>query len=161
MRNIAEKTDKMREYFDTCIKMARGEAKDADGKPIPRGKRMIASIAGLCVEIGINKDDFYAMQCGNADEQAFFKDTMLRYEMAADAMLAAGMIDNGTYRTLREQFKETSVESDKIVQVVFSTWNAPDDWEDYKELQQTAKENGLQIRQLKKLLDKAIKAGLK
>ena len=75
----------------------------------------------------------------------FFKDTMLRYEMAADAMLAAGMIDNGTYRTLREQFKETSVESDKVVQVIFPNWNAPDNYEDYLEIEAIANEHGLSI----------------
>jgi hypothetical protein len=47
------------------------------------------------------------------------------------------------------------------VQVVFSKWNAPDDWEYYEDLKRLAEENGLQIRQLKKLLEKAIKAGLK
>lgn len=159
MRNITEAIEKMRAYFDTCVKMARGEATDANGKPLPRNKRIVASIAGLCVELGIGKDEFYATQCGNAEEQAFFKDTMLRFEIAADAMLAASMIDNKTYQALKEQFKETSVESDKIVQVIFPNWNAPDDWEEYLALKSTCEEYDLTWEQADKVIRQACKGG--
>lgn len=148
MRDVAAMTNTMREYFKNCCETAKSK--------IPKPQKTIATLAGLCIELGINKDDLYAMQSGTDDEKAFFKDTWLRYEQAASAMLLANLIDHTTYNKLVEMFKEKSVESDNIVQVVFPLWNAPDDWEDYEDLKRIGQEHGLSFRQMKIALEKAL-----
>jgi hypothetical protein len=132
--NIAEMTEKMHTYFQATIDQARGKYRDENGQLVNKNKRQIASIAGLCIDLGISKDDLFATQSGNDEEKKFFSDTLLWFELAADAMLSAHMIDNTTYNKIKELCKEKSVESENMIQVIFSNWNAPDDWEQYTEL---------------------------
>lgn len=155
-----ELTRKMHLYFQQTINDAKGVTVDEHGKRIPNSQRQIASVAGLCIALEIGKDDFYALQFGTDEEQAFFKEMLLWFEQAANAMLSAGMIDNKTYLYLSELFKEKSIDSDSYVNVIFSKWNAPDDWEDYEELKAFGEEQGWSFRQMKKVLEKAEKAGL-
>lgn len=142
--NIPEMTEKMIAYFTKCIKQARGEYIDPiTNRLTQKTKRIVASPAGLCIELGISKDKLFEMRGGTEEEQKFFSDFLLWYEEAGGAMLAGGVIDNGTFRQIKELCKAQSVEAENMFQVIFSNWNAPDDWEDYKELKTVLDANSL------------------
>ncbi len=160
MSSVKKMDGIMRDYFRTCVKQMRGEAVDANGRPLPKPKKTIVSPAGLCVKLGISKTELYAMQHGTPEEQKFFEDMQLEYEIAVDAMAAASMFDATTYGKIKASFRSTGVEADNNVTVVFENWYAPDDWEDYQDLKRIGIENSLSFRQLKMLLEKTIKAGL-
>ncbi len=133
--NMSEMTETMIAYFTKSIKQARGEYIDPlTNRLTQKTKRQVASPAGLCIELGISKDKLFEMRGGTEEEQKFFSDFLLWYEEAGGAMLAGGVIDNGTFRQIKETCKEKSVEAENMVQVIFPNWNAPDDWEQYKEL---------------------------
>lgn len=158
---IAEITEKMRDYFKGCTKMARGEALDERGRPTPKNKREIASLAGLCVRLDIGKGELMAMERGDEKERKFFDDMLLEYEVCACAMRAASMIDDKTLTGLRtDLFSKSGSASDNSITLIMQNWNAPDDWEDYLALIKAGEEHGLTLLGMVEIIEnyRAVKA---
>lgn len=139
----------MREYFKTCTDNARNQF-------VKRKDKEIASLAGLSIKLDITKAELMAMQGGTPEQQKFYGAMMAEYEVCLGAMHAACLIDGPTYKKQIELCDAQSTESDRVVNVIFPNWNAPDNYEDYLEIEAIANEHGLSIRQLKKVLVKAL-----
>lgn len=156
--DIADMTNKMREYFRYCTKQARGEVLDEKGKTIMKYKREIASLAGLCVRLEIGKAELMSMQSGSDAERKFFDDMLLEYEVCACAMRAASMIDDKALAELQNGlFAKSGTAGNDSITVVFPNWNAPDDWEDYQALRNVLEENGLTWKQGVAIIKKAFR----
>jgi hypothetical protein len=146
---VADLYDPMREYFRTIADMAKAKA--------PQFTKEIASLAGLSLKLGTSKASLTAMQYGNEDERQFFGEMMAEYEICAAAMHTASLIDGPMYKKICEMGEEKGDDTDRIVNVIFPLWNAPEDWEDYEDFKTILKDYGLSFRQGKKALEKALK----
>jgi hypothetical protein len=159
MFNTEQATPIMHEYFQTCVAMARGEATidgKPDGKPMPRSKRYIASYADLSIKLGVSKADLMATESGNDKEREFFNDMQLRFEVAVDAEYNAKMIEKSTYEDLKAGFKKSGDTGEKTIVLQFPDFNAPDDWEDYKEFKKLFEDNGLTWIKAMQVMRKAL-----
>ncbi|MFA5423125.1 MAG: hypothetical protein WC374_04645 [Phycisphaerae bacterium] len=161
MTDIAGLASKMREYFQLTVDQARGTYLGEDNRRIANSKRQIASVAGLCKHLDISKQDLLLMDTGSPEEKKFYTDYLLEYELAVDAMYAASMIDAKEYGELKKQFRASGAAGENVLTVILSKYNNPDDWEDYEDIKRFATEHEYSIRQIKRLLENADKAGLK
>jgi hypothetical protein len=149
MKPVSELYEPMRGYFTRVTNLAKQKGS--------RYGKEIASDAGLCMEIGITKAQLVAMQFGTEEEKQFYGEYLLQFEICANAMRSSSMITDKEHLDLKKKFEDQGPESDKVINVIFPNWNAPDNYEDYLEIEAIAKENGLSIRQLKKVLINALK----
>jgi hypothetical protein len=147
--NLEEKYPIMREYFKNITTLAK--------TPSAKYKKEIASLAELCKKLDITKAEWALLKFGSAEEQKFRGDTLLEFEICANAMRTASLISDKEHMKLKEMFEEEGPESDKSVTVIFTEYTKPDDWEDYKDIRKLGDDNGLSVRQLKQVLKKALK----
>ena len=158
---IKAMTDIMHTYFDWCISCAKGTAKHPDGKPVRSQEREVASLAGLAHRLGMTKEDIVKLDGGTDEERAFYTDMMIRYEMAVDAMYNGKMIGDTAYKTIKQgelaMLSANSGDSSKNISLVFPEWNAPDDWEDYKEIRETCELYGITIKKATNIIAAAAK----
>ena len=142
MPNIAEQTAKMRAYFKDCRDKAVLPVKE-----IKRAEKPIASEGGLCIYLGISKDELRSMQQGTDEERRFYGQYQLEYEITVDVMRSANLLPDQVYKELKAGFNKATTSEDKNIVLSFPDFNAPDDWEDYKALRAVLEENGLTVKQ--------------
>ena len=154
MQSITVLTDEMKAYFEKC----KTSAVNKDLKP---HERLTASEGGLCIALGITRDELRAMESGTEEERRFFGQYQSEFEVAIDAMYAARKLPDTLYKEIKSSFGKSNTSDERNITIMFPDWNAPDDWEDYKALRKVLDDNGLTWKQGVAIIAKAIKeAGL-
>ena len=136
----------MRDYFKEC--------KDSTENDTPK-KMKVASVEGLCLELGMTQTEFYAYESGDDSQQAFFEEVLTRYGELCSKYQSLGMMTPQQRQKLDETlFARASREAKTNIQVIFPNWNAPDDWEDYLAVKDYCNYHDIKMRDLvKKLKD--------
>lgn len=115
----------MRQYFEECSYSAKNDT--------PK-KMQVASVEGLCLNLGITQTEFYGFEAGDDSQQAFFEDALTRYAELCGKYQSLGMMSPQQRQKLDETlFARASKEAKTNIQVLFPNWNAPDDYEKYRE----------------------------
>lgn len=126
--DMRELDAKMRRYFENCVTVAQT-------KGLPRSQKEIATIAGLCKELGLRKSALMDFEHGTEEETLFFEDMLLEYEIAVDAMKTASLLSDAEYKDLKKTvFSRSDGSNDTRINLVFPNWNAPDEWEELMSL---------------------------
>jgi hypothetical protein len=131
--------DKMQSYFERCELSLKGSHKDIE----------IASIPGMCIEIGITKGQFDEFESGTDEQQRFHDETLTRYEKLCDTYQAKGFMTAQQRQNLDKTiFARGGGESKTAIVVTFPFFNAPPEWEDFLEIKKYCEEQKQTIKQL-------------
>ena len=130
----------MRDYFDECKESAKND--------MPK-KMKVASVEGLCLDLGITQTEFYAYESGDDSQQAFFEEVLTRYAELCNKYQSLSMMSPQQRQKLDDTlFARASKEAKTNIQLIFPNWNAPDDWEDYLAVKDYCDEQGMKVREL-------------
>jgi len=128
-------TSRMQRYFKQCSDDIGGTKRARDLE--------IASIPAMCLELGISKVEFDNMESGTDEQVAFYNEVLTRYEALCDRYQSFKMMTDSYRQNLdKTLFARAGGESKTAVVVSFPAWNAPDDYEKYREWKQAEGENG-------------------
>lgn len=140
--DISQLNTGMLAYFDKMEKVI------DEGKTSTRQMKL-ASLSEMCREIGIKSREFNEMQGGDEDEFEFYSDTIERFHELCDRYVAAGFMKPQTMENLEKTiFKRAQTSTNGSVVLAFPNWNAPDDFEDYRDVKQFAEDRGYTVKQL-------------
>lgn len=139
----------MRAYFKECEK----SLESAKGARFTK----IANIADMCVAIGLqSRREFDDMIAGTEEQMAFYNEVIMRYQSLVDRYVMLGYMKADQYKLLAPLFARQAGGDKTGIVVVFPEWNAPDEWEDFKEIIALCSEKNVTLRRATEILREAL-----